>query len=86
MAFTTTDVYEDISFQDHMHQAALDDDESFCNVYDDRPPEVVQQLLNIAHHSGKSNVKVIACEWLERECKQSHLLRDCPVFQSKKLR
>jgi hypothetical protein len=45
---------------------------------------MVQQMLNIAHQTGRTNlVRVVACEWMGKECTTAHLLRDCQMFKKK---
>jgi hypothetical protein len=66
-AFTTSQVLEDLSID--VHVTALQNKQSHFIVYDNAPEEVVQQMLNIAHTSGRSNyVQVVPCKWKGKEC------------------
>jgi hypothetical protein len=57
---------------------------SHFKVYKDTPVEMVQQMLNIAHQTGRTNlVRVVACDWKGKECTTTHLLRDCQMFKKK---
>jgi hypothetical protein len=66
-----------------LHTTAIDE-ESHFKVYEDTPVEMVQQMLNITYQTGRTNlVRVVACEWMGKECTTAHLLRDCQMFKKK---
>jgi hypothetical protein len=75
-AFTTTTKLSEATTEDILHTTAIDE-ESHFKVYEDTPVEMVQQMLNIAHQTERKNlVRVIACEWMGKECTTTHLLWD----------
>jgi hypothetical protein len=82
-AFTTTTKLSEATTEDIFHSTAIDEELHF-KVYEDTPVEMVQQMLNIAHQTGRTNlVRVAACEWMGKECTTAHLLRDCQMFKKK---
>jgi hypothetical protein len=83
---TTTDEQEETTFPAAVHEMA-NDEESYFHVYDDTPPEIVQQMLNISRHIGRQNfVHIMSCEWKGQECTTTHLLRYCLMFKKLKPR
>jgi hypothetical protein len=87
-AFTTTEKLSQATYLDVLHTTAIEE-ESHLKVYEDTPVEMVQQMLNIANQTGRTNlVRVVACKWKGKECKwkgrertTTHLLRDCQIFK-----
>jgi hypothetical protein len=82
-AFTTTEKLSQATYLDILHTTAIEE-ESHFKVYKDTPVEMVQQMLNIAHQTGRTNLlRVVACEWKGKECTTTNLLRDCQMFKKK---
>jgi hypothetical protein len=64
-----------------LHTTVIDEELHF-KIYKDTPVEMVQQMLNIALQTERINlVRVVACEWMGKECTTAHLLRDCQMFK-----
>jgi hypothetical protein len=52
MAFTTTTKLSEATTEDILHTKVINE-ESHFKVYKDTPVEMVQQMLNIAHQTGR---------------------------------
>jgi hypothetical protein len=82
-AFTTTTKLSEATTEDILHTTAIDEESHFM-VYEDTPVEIVQQMLNIAHQTGRTNlVRVVACKWMGKKWTMAHLLWDCQMFKKK---
>jgi hypothetical protein len=73
-AFTTTTKLSEATTKDILHTTAIDEELHF-KVYEDTPVKMVQQIIHIAHQTGRTNlVRVVACEWMGKESTTAHLL------------
>jgi hypothetical protein len=83
MAFTTIADHSAkcVNNKSAAHQVALDESYVFY-AYEDTPVEVLSHMYHVSQQVGRNMISLPPCDWREKECASSHLIRDCPIYKA----